>query len=103
MAIGSELRLALIGTWLLESYVEIDHETGAQDHPLGVTPQGIIMYTPDGYMSAQLQKSSRRAFVGGDLYEGEPSEYTEAGRTYIAYAGRFFLDEQSKRFLMKWP
>jgi hypothetical protein len=96
MAIGSELRLALIGTWLLDSYVEIDHETGAQDHPLGVTPQGIIMYTPDGYMSAQLQKSSRRPFVGGDLYEGEPSEYTEAGRTYIAYSGRFFLDEQSK-------
>jgi hypothetical protein len=53
------------------------------------------MYTPDGYMSAQLQKSARSAFVGGDMYVGEPAEYVEAGRTYIAYSGRFFVDEES--------
>ena len=36
MALGSELRRALIGTWLLESYVAIDVETGAHNYPLGV-------------------------------------------------------------------
>jgi len=66
MTLGSELRRALIGTWLLESYVEIDSVTGAPNYPLGISPRGIIMYTPDGYMSAQLQKSSRTAFAGGD-------------------------------------
>jgi hypothetical protein len=95
MALSSELRQALIGAWTLESYVETDLETGADDYPFGVSPSGIIMYTPDGYMSAQLQKSARSAFVGGDMYLGEPAEYVEAGRTYIAYSGRFFVDEKS--------
>ena len=34
MALGTGLRRALIGTWLLESYVEIDLETGAHNYPL---------------------------------------------------------------------
>lgn len=46
-------------------------------------------------MSAQLQKSARTAFDGNDMYVGEPAEYEEAGRTYIAYSGRFFVDEES--------
>ena len=68
MALGSELRRALIGTWLLESYVESDSATGAPNYRLGISPRGIIMYTPDGCMPAQLQKSSWTAFAGSDMY-----------------------------------
>jgi hypothetical protein len=28
---------------------------------------GIIMYTPDGYMSAQLSKPDRKPFASGDV------------------------------------
>jgi hypothetical protein len=44
-------------------------EGGGTDHPLGNDPLGIILYTPDGYMSTQL--------VGPGPYEEdqEPDAY----------------------------
>ncbi len=95
MAPELDIRAALAGAWRLESYVEIDLGTGAERYPFGPSPEGIILYTADGYMSAQMQSSGRRAFAAGDLYGGEPGEYAEAGRTYLGYAGRFSVDEQA--------
>ena len=48
------LRERLIGAWKLVSYVEKPVDRSAPFYPMGEEPQGIIMYTPDGYMSAQL-------------------------------------------------
>jgi hypothetical protein len=48
------LRERLIGAWKLVSYVEEPVDGSAPFYPMGEEPQGIIMYTPDGYMSAQL-------------------------------------------------
>ncbi|AHI65914.1 lipocalin-like domain-containing protein [Burkholderia thailandensis] len=87
------LRQRLLGAWTLESYVEIDAETGVRDAPFGDAPLGFIVYTADGYMSAQLQARTRAPFSGDDPYRGTPAEYARAGRTYLAYAGRFFVDE----------
>ena len=50
------LREQLVGAWTLSSCVERDIETGVENHPLGERPLGLILYTPDGYMSAQLQR-----------------------------------------------
>ncbi|WP_399145283.1 lipocalin-like domain-containing protein [Streptomyces sp. MK7] len=36
------------------SYQEIPVHGSEPFEPLGHEPQGLIMYTPDGYMSAQL-------------------------------------------------
>ncbi|WP_306192005.1 lipocalin-like domain-containing protein [Streptomyces sp. MK5] len=44
----------LIGAWKLVSYQEIPVHGSEPFEPLGHEPQGLIMYTPDGYMSAQL-------------------------------------------------
>ena len=57
-------REQLVGAWTLSSWVERDIETGIENHPLGERPLGLILYTPDGYMSAQLQGHVRQA--GGD-------------------------------------
>ena len=48
------LRETLIGAWELVSCTEIDFETKEVYLPMGETPVGFILYTPDGYMSAQL-------------------------------------------------
>jgi hypothetical protein len=53
------LRSQRIGAWKLLSYQEIPVDGSAPFEPLGNEPQGIIMYTPDGYMSAQLSKPNR--------------------------------------------
>ncbi len=50
------LRDRLIGAWTLVSYQEIPVDGSDPFEPLGHEPQGIILYTPDGYMSAQLSR-----------------------------------------------
>lgn len=85
----------LVGAWILERYTEKDVQSGKVTHPMGENPQGIIMYTPDGYMSAQLGNGGREPFAGADTYGGSASEYAAAGSTYIAYSGPFFFDEAS--------
>ncbi|WP_030183928.1 lipocalin-like domain-containing protein [Streptomyces sp. NRRL S-813] len=41
----------LIGAWKLVSYQEIPVDGSEPFEPLGHEPQGLIMYTPGGYMS----------------------------------------------------
>jgi hypothetical protein len=64
---------AVIGAWELVSFVARDATTGEERHPLGTAPRGLILYTADGFMSAQLATS--------DMDE------------YVAYGGRFTVDE----------
>lgn len=51
-AMTTSLRDQLIGAWTLVSYVEKPVDRSAPFHPFGETPNGIIMYTPGGFMSA---------------------------------------------------
>jgi Lipocalin-like domain len=37
--------------------------------PMGTSPKGTIMYTPDGFMSAQLSKPDRKLFASGDWFK----------------------------------
>ncbi len=90
------LREQLVGAWSLSSFVERDIETGVENHPFGERPLGLILYTPDGYMSAQLQRADRHAFADGDLLRATPEEYAAAGSSYVAYSGRFFVDEAKR-------
>ena len=78
------LREALIGAWRLVSCVETDVEIGETFLPMGDHPEGLILYTPDGYMSAQLSSPDSGNFEGGDTYQGAPEEYTSAGISYLA-------------------
>ena len=92
----NSLREQLVGAWALSTFVERDIETGVETHPLGARPLGLIMYTPDGYVSAQLQRRERLAFADDDPLRATAEEYAAAGSSYIAYSGRFFVDEDKK-------
>jgi hypothetical protein len=69
------LRERLIGAWKLESYIEKPVDGSPLGHPLGEDATGLIMYTPDGYMSAQLMRAGRKPFGSGDWFNGTPEEY----------------------------
>jgi hypothetical protein len=69
------LRDAVLGGWELVSFVARDVATGEDRHPLGAAPRGLILYTADGHMSAQLAKPN----MGG----------------YVAYGGRFSVNEET--------
>jgi len=69
------LRESLLGAWTLESFVARDIESGEDRHPLGSAPRGLITYTVDGHMSAQLAECDMQG--------------------YIAYGGGFSVDEDT--------
>ena|SRR5947209_6598329 len=90
------LRDQLIGAWKLVSYVEEPVDGSPSFRPLGGHPKGIIMYTPDGYMSAQLSKPDRPNFASGDWFAGTVEDYKNEATSYIAYSGPFHVDEDKK-------
>jgi Lipocalin-like domain len=87
------LHESLIGAWQLVSCVETDVETGEAYRPMGDKPQGLLLYTPDGYMSAQLSAVDRPNFESGDMYKGKPKEYVAGCLSYLAYSGPYYVDE----------
>ncbi|MFE0629206.1 lipocalin-like domain-containing protein [Streptomyces sp. NPDC058864] len=95
MTTTGDLRERLLGAWRLVSYVAVD-EAGERYYPLGEDADGLIVYTPQGWMSAQLVRRDRPLFAGGRLESGSDSELAEAGRGFVSYAGRFrVIDEHT--------
>jgi lipocalin-like protein len=74
-AVHPTLRDLVLGAWELVSFVARDETTGKDRQPLGTAPRGLILYTADGHMSAQLAKSDMSG--------------------YAAYGGRFSVDEET--------
>ena len=96
MEANNSLREIVVGAWALVSCTEVDVETGDVFLPMGDSPVGFILYTPDGYMSAQLSSPDRPNFADGDMYRGTAEEYMAAGLTYLAYSGPYRVDEENR-------
>lgn len=88
------LRHQLIGAWELMSYSAWKvNNPNEKVYPMSKDVKGIIMYTPSGHMSAQLQIPGQKPFAENDLNGGSEEELAEAGKSYLAYTGPFYLDE----------
>lgn len=81
-----DLREYLVGAWTLESYESSDVDGSNVRYPLGTDARGLIMYTADGYMSAQLMRADRPPIARGDLQIATDDELAAAARGYLAYA-----------------
>lgn len=88
------LREQLIGAWRLVSYIERPRDGSPIRQPMTDRPQGLILYTPDGYMSAKLCAPERWHFTSGDWFVASPEEFKAEATTYIAYSGPWQLGEQ---------
>jgi len=92
---AERISFRLVGVWTLLSYTE--KKEGCKDtNPLGPEPVGILIYTLDGVVSAQLMKPGRSAFQSRDWHKGTPEEYVESGSGYIAYCGTYEVDEVNR-------
>ena len=60
------LREHLIGAWELTYYAEQLGPDGPIAYLHGENPNGLIVSTPDGYMSAQIMTPGRRWRVPGE-------------------------------------
>jgi Lipocalin-like domain len=85
----------LVGVWTLVAYTE--QKEGCKDtNPLGPKPVGFLIYTSDGFVSAQLMKPGRSIFQSRDWHQGTPEKYVESGSGYIAYCGTYEVDETNE-------
>jgi len=92
------VRSQLIGAWELASYTSQNVDDPSDTtYPMTENCTGIIMYTPDGYMSAQMQIPGRTPFAANSDSEGGggPKQPPGAAEGFFAYTGRFYLDEES--------
>lgn len=87
-AAREEVRGKLLGAWELVSYTATSTD-GEVIHPLGPAPYGLILYTPGGYMSAQLGRGDRAAMRTARLEEASAEELAGAAAGYLAYGGPF--------------
>jgi hypothetical protein len=85
----------LVGVWRLVSYTD-EQEGRDNSFPFGPEPEGFLIYTPDGFVSAQLMKPGRSLFQSHDWHGGTPDEYRQAGSGYIAYCGVYEVDEEKE-------
>lgn len=88
------LRQKLIGTWKLESYTAYPTPTSTIQRPtfpMTKNVTGFIMYTPDGYMSAQFLIPGQQTFKRGT---GEEAQWAEAGKRFFAYSGPYYITNE---------
>jgi hypothetical protein len=85
----NDLRHYVIGAWTLESYQSFALDGSDVRYPLGSDARGIIMYTADGYMSAQIMRANRAPLRAGDLQVGDRDELAAAASGYLAYTGPY--------------
>jgi hypothetical protein len=85
---------SLVGTWKLISYSLVD-ENGVETKPWGTDVQGLLIYSADGFMSANLMHNGRKSFAASDLRLGTTEEKASAADGYIAYAGPYTSERGS--------
>lgn len=83
--------MSLIGTWALIKY-ESRYEDGSVRLPMGESPEGVLIYTDDGFVSVQMTCPDRIHFASGDWLAGTPDEIKSAFESYLAYYGRYALN-----------
>jgi len=89
------LRERLVGSWKLVSY-EVRSDDGRRViYPLGKDAKGYILYTPDGYMSAQIMQLDRPLYHAADPGRGTDEESAQAARGYLAYSGPYHVEDES--------
>ncbi|MCW2654326.1 MAG: lipocalin-like domain protein [Mycobacterium sp.] len=89
------LQERLIGSWKLVSYEARSEDGRAVIYPLGRDAKGYILYTPDGYMSAQIMRLNRPRYQTADPSGGTDAQSSLAARGYLAYSGPYRVEDDA--------
>lgn len=83
----------MIGSWELVSYTSTNQSDPSDIlYPMTKHCKGIIIYSGDGYMSAQLQVLDIQHYAKG-WRQGSQEELAQAAKKTMAYTGPFYLEE----------
>lgn len=91
----TSLKNELVGTWSLLSYIEVP--IGGEDSlfPMGKNPFGILMYSPDGFMSVQIASNDRLRYKSNDKLMATHEEMVSSLQGYMAFAGKYKVDNNN--------
>lgn len=82
---------ALLGSWRLLRW-EVT-TGGVPSLPFGADAEGLLSYTPDGWMQAAIAAGGRAPLPGPSARVSPDGEVAAAARSYFSYAGRWHLEE----------
>ncbi|WDF70590.1 lipocalin-like domain-containing protein [Sphingobacterium oryzagri] len=91
----TSLKNELIGTWKLLSYIEVPIGGDDSLFPMGKNPFGLLMYSPDGFMSVQISKEERLLYGSNDKLIANSEEMAATLEGYIAFFGKFKVDNSN--------
>lgn len=95
MSLESLFLSKLIGTWVLLEYRTESLKSKQVEWPFGSCPKGILIYSPEGYMSAQVMRPGTPKHQGQEFLSGTDEQLAEAMRHYLAYSGRFTVPDMA--------
>jgi hypothetical protein len=81
----------LVGTWNLVSYTVMNEEGVKIAEPFGPSPQGMLIYTENGFMSGHIMSANRAQWRSSLPRKASSEEKVLAFDTYLSYCG---TDEQ---------
>lgn len=81
----------LVGAWRLVRWF-ITYEDGRVTEPLGPGAEGLLVYTADGWMSAELMAAGRPRLSRRNPRSASDDERAGAFDTYFAYCGRWRIE-----------
>ncbi|GHE34247.1 lipocalin-like domain-containing protein [Sphingobacterium griseoflavum] len=91
----TSLKNELLGTWKLLSYIEVPIGGDDSLFPMGKNPYGLLMYSPDGFMSVQISREERLPYASNDKLQPSQDEMLSSLQGYIAFCGKFKVDNSS--------
>ena len=84
----------LQGTWQLESWTIGYSDREDYTYPFGENPEGLLLYTGDGWMSASICRSGRPRLPEDVNFRKLPADLrADAFSSYFHYAGRYRVVE----------
>jgi len=81
----------LVGAWRLQRFVFTD-DAGGEHFPLGETPQGLVLITPDNHLSLSFIADGRGPFAENSLLGGSADERAAAAVSYVSFGGPFRVE-----------
>lgn len=82
----------LLGAWLLREW-RIDYPDGrASTQPFGADPVGVLVYAPQGWMSATMSWRQRTPLSAGSALKADDRSRALAFQQYLTYSGRWRLE-----------
>lgn len=88
------LRQRLLGAWTLQRWTIAGDDGRAPQQPFGEGATGLIVYTPDGWMSAAIARADRAPLSAASVRQVPVAEQAAAFEGYFHYAGRFSLQQR---------